>query len=329
MITFNNFKKKDTIANLLKVVPKWELLDNHNSINCILKNNANLYSFLNVAIVFLTNKYFINGNYNLDKFKELFSYDFIICFVAHNKDCIPTDVRKYMQQAYPYVELLEAIKHTPWQWFLEESTPLITLDIFHKLTQTITINNDKRFKILPMHCHKRKGFNSSNWLKEESGGYSRDKKNHHKVSYLKNKSSFETIYIDAKLAFLIYFNNKPSITISFNFDADKNIYIHQIQAQHKDRGHYKLGSNWKEFIASFINEIFNDYTVNIISGESMCSIISSSYSSNAKTKPKDSVLEKIKHSYDTLFFNANSFYFKRKLGFELNNNENHLSYKLI
>ena len=244
-------------------------------------------------------------------FKKQIDPDTLTTIIIDSNTYIDIQTRKILYEIKPYLKLISAIKDSPWQWYLDDNCKNnVVNDIYRGLTSNKTPFNDERFKAVPTHTDNFKnGINSSEWFKLEKGGYS-NKYNIDTKEYYRSKDEnfYRKTTIDAKIGFTIFFKNKPSITISFNFDYQKNIYIHQIQAQQKDRGHYKISSgDWRVKCIDYIKEVFPDYKIHLISGDSIVSIVNQYYQN--PNVPDELVISKealniIKNNYDNIIENS-------------------------
>ena len=134
--------------------------------------------------------------------------------------------------------------------------------------------------VIYWHSNSKEWLNRSNWLLKEKGTL------FHNITtnqVERTDNCYNTIFLDTKLAILIFFKNLPSITVSFYFDNNKNIYVQQIQSQRKDRGHYKLKGNWRNEVLNYIISLFPNYNVNLITGESVQSILIKQYKKSKRT----------------------------------------------
>lgn len=193
--------------------------------------------------------------------------------------------------------ILEAININSLQWYSETPTvddKMFVFDKFYHLEEKSFF--DERFSIYPIFTNSyRLGRDRSLWLKDKKEGYVSlfDDKTNSKIIIKSESSAYNSIYMDAKLGFIVYFKDLPSMYITFNFDSNKNIFIHQIQSKHKDRGHYKI-NDWQNYFLNFVKKTFSGFNINIISGESAEKIIWAGYKSIQQNEPD--VFELVKPS---------------------------------
>lgn len=197
--------------------------------------------------------------------------------------------------------ILNAINVNSIQWYSEKlniDDKMFIFDKFYNLDEKSFF--DDRFSIYPIFTNAyRLGRDRSLWLKDKKEGYVSlfDDITNSKVVMKSDSTAYNSIYMDAKLGFIVYFKDLPSIYITFNFDSNKNLFIHQIQSKHKDRGHYKI-KNWQNYFLNFVKNTFSGFNVNIISGESAEKLIWAGYKTIEKNEPE--VFEKVKPSNERI-----------------------------
>jgi hypothetical protein len=226
---------------------------------------------------------------------KFFSYDLIKLAYA-SSGLSEGDAQYYFEKEYPYLEFLQAVRITASQWYSQKLPPREAVKIFERIVDLPKPFGDEKFRCVPIHTHTyKKGWNYSPWLEKETGNVNSSTRE-------RFSSPFRNIYLDGKIGILIFYKNKPNFTISFNIDANKNIYIHQIQSHLKARALYLLGENWQEKALDYICSIFPDYTANIIDGKYLSDSVKNSYSNDADKDdlPSNEMLSKIKLSYNNL-----------------------------
>ncbi len=244
---------------------------------------------------------------------ERFSPCSLAFIIAHCDTYINRDLENFFKKVEPMLQLVDNIRLSEWQWYMENNiTPLEVESIYNKLSDLPQPFDDSRFSAYPIHCDcYQKGRNRSEWLQDKKGAISKyyDRKLN-KVFVERDETAYGGIFIDAKLGIVIYFKDLPSITISFNVDGNKNLYIHQIQATKKDRGHYKLKGDWRLHALNYIKAIFPDYTFHLLSGDNIAELVLGGYSEDSPEgfKPNKTCLERIKETYDNLLPEFNSFF---------------------
>ncbi len=107
--------------------------------------------------------------------------------------------------------------------------------------------------------------------------------------------------MDAKLGLLFLFEGKPSMTVAFNIDRNGDIFVHQIQSFIKDRGHYKLGANWRQILIDYLKSVFPESSIYLINGTRAANDVYRSYNAQSAEafKPSSLELEQIKQVYDS------------------------------
>lgn len=237
------------------------------------------------------------------EFINKFSKEFIYKVFTYSDKIIDSFLLSFLTKKFVYISLIKAIKISPFQWYDNDNmlSNDLTLNIFNRLLNLTTPFNDERFFVEPIHAEcLRGGINRSEWLNNKTGEYlSYFNEKDEKIEY-KAESAYGTTFIDAKFGIIIFFKNKPSIKVSFNIDNDKNIYIHQIQATKKDRGHYKIKGNWRIEVIKYIKSIFNDFNINIISVDDLVFICKTSYRKEEFFTAEDNIYKA--HSNLTPFF---------------------------
>lgn len=245
-----------------------------------------------------------NLGYACDFIKNNFSYDFVKYLLLNSKEYFSSNFLHIVSYTYPLLSLIQDISLTPWQWYLEEIESKVVSDVFSVLEKPKPFF-DSRFEVMPISSYSYQGFNSSNWLANKKGSLSKDfDKDLNFIGYKRDKSSYRNIYIDAKIGFVFYFKDLPSIVTSFSFDNKNNLYIHQIQSQNKDRGHYKLGSDWRKVIIKYIAESFPNFNIFLIDGKCAANMVKSSYMNSSDVD--DSTLDRITFTYDSLISNKDT-----------------------
>lgn len=226
---------------------------------------------------------------------DYFSYD-LIKHVCAASNLSTGDAQHYFEKQYPYLELLQAIRINASQWYSQNLDPAKVVVIFETMEKLPKPFGDERFRCVPIHTHTyKRGYDYSAWLNQEKGIFKPCGKQRY-------SSSFRQIYLDGKFGILIFFKNKPTITISFNIDNNDNIYLHQIQSHVKARGLYRLGENWQQKTLDYVCTLFPNHKLNIIDGEFLSNMVKNSYSKDCAENdlPSKSELLKIQRTYDQL-----------------------------
>lgn len=231
------------------------------------------------------------------------SYELLSYTLINTDHYLNTSVREAIFKAYPYLELINEISLTPWQWYAEDKNKELTEKMFNILTNLPKFKDD-RFVVDPICAANCMGFNNSPWLKKYKGGYYKDiNVDTGEVTFKKYDSAYRNIYIDGKVGIVLFFENKPSITVSFAFDNSNNIYIHQIQAQLKDRGHYKLGDEWRKEVIDYVKNVFKNSNLYLVDGKDLSQMVSSMY---VESKMSEETKKQIEKTYNELLLDNKS-----------------------
>lgn len=236
-------------------------------------------------------------------FKSLFSAELLSWVLAHTNRYISSQIREIIEVTYPELSLMEAILTASWQAYVETQTPQQYLQLLNNLNNLPPPFEDNRFSAGAIHtnCYK-KGLAHSPWLLNIPGPLVKlwDEERQCRI-FEKLDRAHRGIYMDAKLGVLFLFEGKPSMTVTFNIDRNGDIFVHQIQAFIKDRGHYKLGAEWRQVLIRYLKSVFPANRVYLINGVSAANDVYRSY--NAKSadgfKPSRLELEQIKQVYDS------------------------------
>lgn len=207
-----------------------------------------------------------------------------------------------LSQQFPLFSLLNDIRLSSWHWYIENSNdPQFTLDTFNRFSNLPTPFGDSRFEALPVSCAYRRGFCDSPWLEDKDGAFVKDFKNN---DIFRAVSADKSLFLDAKLAICLFFQNKPSIIVSFNMNKNKQIFIHQIQAQLKDRGHYKLGENWKFKALEYVKSVFHDFEFYMLDSQHIVDLVNSNYTDYEEFKPNEETIQRIYREYNSFNFTS-------------------------
>lgn len=236
--------------------------------------------------------------------KSKFDKSFVEKMFIETDSYIGHDMIHYLSSVNPFCQTIQDISLSPWQWYAEHLDKKIVEDVYYKMTEAPTPFNNDKFKVLPISIRNRTGISRLNYFKNEQGTYKRDYDVENLTyTYKKTENSWAAFHLDAKLGFIFYFKNKPCFIVSFNVDSDKNIFIHQIQGIYKNRAKYKI-QNWETECVFYLKNLFNDYTLHIISGENASKIVYNDYDTPSfpeALRPSKELLNKIKEGYDSLF----------------------------
>lgn len=231
------------------------------------------------------------------KINDYFEDAFVYKACAESNQHIDFLTAKLINESYPFFSLINDIRLSSWHWYFEENKSIeVKSDIFYRLTHLPTPFNDSRFEAQPVACSFRRGFCDAPWLHDKEGAFVKDFENN---SILRASSADNSLFLDAKLAICLFFQNKPSILISFNVNENKQIFIHQIQAQLKDRGHYKLGNDWRSKALDYVKSVFNDYEFYMLDSKHIIDLVLSNYTGYENFKPNEDTIQRIVNEYNS------------------------------
>lgn len=247
---------------------------------------------------------------NLDNILKEFSFDLIDLLPFYSNGQFPksfyhnsTEEKKY----HKFKTLKKNIISLTQVCFNEKQNINLSIDIYNKLKSTYNKNafNDHRFTTFPVCCSENltHGKNSTEWLFHKHGGFVKQiNKEKTAVNIITAESAYYNFMLDARLGIYFYFKNKPCFWISFNFDNNKNIYINQIQSALKGRGHYRLKGIWQKHVIKFLQDLFFDYQLFIISPDCIIDIVKSYYTDNSPIffRPSEKTLKRIHNKYRQL-----------------------------
>lgn len=205
----------------------------------------------------------------VQKFQESFSFELVCWIFAHSDRFIDMQLEEVAKMAYPRLALLLAVGVTSWQAYMEKMPPCAQLRFFHTLNCLPAPFSDSRFSAVPIHtdCY-RQGHAHSVWLQDIAGHYQKIWVPERNICVIeKMEHARLCFYMDAKIGILFLFEGKPSLTVSFQLDRSGNIYVHQLQSKLKDRGHYRLGPDWRSAVLSYLGNLFPDSLLYVIDGE--------------------------------------------------------------
>lgn len=235
---------------------------------------------------------------------RIFSYDFLKLVFIHSSSYIDSNLRWDIHSAYPKLQLTHAIKQTAHQAYYERPKTKVFADVFDVLHSVNNPFNDTRFSVEAIHtdCCSQ-GLTHSEWLMNLAGGYKyywcKDSQTR---KVFKTENMYRAIYMDAKLGLLFFFKNKPCFHASFNFDSKGNIFIHQVQAVLKGRGHYTLGETWRTQVIHFIGSLFPQKKIYLIDGNNAVKNVINSYGHDTEDfiKPDTKTQNHIAQSYNMI-----------------------------
>lgn len=316
MLTLTKYNDPKYISEKYNQVEKYEGIDKRDitSLEAVLEcedKKANLFiTFITLHVNHFNGEQRENqirsSQIDYSPLKEYYPIEILKLILLKTTQYVNMDTEYAIYKMYPYLKLIDAIKHSPWQWYYDNDISSdIVENIYNQLTNPTTPFGDDRFKAVPINANcYRSGNSTSEWLSKEQGGMNHYYNKETDSVYLKrDEDCFRSIFIDAKIGLVIFFKNKPSITISFNYDGNKNIYIHQVQAQIKDRGHYKIKGDWKLATIDYLQSLFPDFKLHLISGRDISTLVRNGYK---KDETPDCLmvtketLSKIQKNYDNI-----------------------------
>ncbi len=205
-----------------------------------------------------------------------------------------------LSKNFPLFTFMNDIRLSSWRWYYEcSNNSEFVLETFDRFSNLPTPFADSRFEAAPVSCSHRRGFCDSPWLKDKEGAWVKDFKN---STIFRDVSADKSLFLDAKLAICLFFQNKPSIIVSFNMNKNKQIFIHQIQAQLKDRGHYKLGENWKFKALEYVKSVFHDFEFYMLDSQHIVDLVNSNYTDYEEFKPNEETIQRIHKEYNSFNF---------------------------
>lgn len=217
-------------------------------------------------------------------------------------------------------EIIDSLMCMSYQWYNEDRNPDIVFNLWQKfnLINGKTVFDDDRFSIYPLFTNGyKRGMDRSNWIRDLQAGWLTvfEESTQSKGLQKYTSSAYCSNYLDAKIGFVIYFKNMPSIVVSFNCDKNWNLYVHQIQCKPKDRGHYKI-KNWQLSCLKVVKQIFSEYNIYLISGNYLSDFILEGYSqSDDIMKPSNETLKRVADSYDSILEENKFFITKNSIGY--------------
>lgn len=219
----------------------------------------------------------------------------ILFYSSVYSNYVDRDFERFIYSKYPELQIINALSMSAWQVFDDHLNESNLNNFYDKMT---SLKNplDERFSIYPTFttgCPR--GYNEGSWFKKLAG--KKDSKPDQE-GQIHGHSKF---WLDSKLGFVIYFKNKPSIIVSFQVLND-TIFINQIQSVKKDRGHYKIKGNWREFIVNYITEHFEVPNVNLVSAYTAKKVVCAFHAKGTITV--SSILNSCINSYNKPFPNS-------------------------
>lgn len=266
------------------------------------------YKFMEKIVLVLNSKHRemeIKKN-DFSKLLEWFELDTMVYIYINYPEYRSLEVERALEFVDEKCGLISSLMSMSHQWYLEKRNNEIVFDLWKKMNQIEDKEffNDKRFKAYPMYTNAyQKGFDRSPWLKGKAAGWITvlETESGEKKLQRYSDGAYNSNYMDAKIGISIYFKDMPSMLISFNVDADWNLYIHQVQCKPKDRGHYKV-ENWQEACVNAVKNMFPEYKCHLITGESSSNIVRDSYkSSDPSLAPSLETLKRITENYNKIF----------------------------
>lgn len=219
---------------------------------------------------------------------------------AEKTGVLTSETALLLSSYFPLFTFMNDIRLSSWHWYLECSNDsTFVLDTFNRFSNLPTPFEDSRFEALPVSCSYRRGFCESPWLSDKEGAFVKDFDH---STIFKASSAENSLFLDAKLSICFFFKNTPSILVSFNINKNKQIFIHQIQAQLKDRGHYKLGDNWKLKVLQYLKSVLFDFDFYMLDSQHIVDLALSNYTGYESFKPNEETIQRIHKEYNAFNF---------------------------
>jgi len=326
MLMKNNFKNDEDLTAFFHKVKdfiSFEDIELKRILSCKKSRCLFFAKYIDKIIYLFGKKEMTSNNIDFDEvdFSPLkeknISLDVLIEIMKNTEHKFKQMTETVLCHLYPEFDFFFNIRNTPWQIFRHddnEESYQATFDIYEKIMNLPNPFDDDRFRALPLYTCKyvTKGLDRSVFLHNEKGSpYKYVDPESNEIVTKESKSGYNSFYMDGRVGIVFYFKDKPSMMISFNFDADKNIYIKQVQCQKKDRGHYKIKGDWKIAIIDYVKELFPEHKILLISGKDMVDGVLSTYDEESPLYPTKVTIDRINKLYDNLYPNNNNWIEKR------------------
>lgn len=282
----HNYASAATLSELLTCV---ECEDNHDSIPAAVQTLTSTPTLLANYWVLVVHRTLNALERTYDRrderplrdtqFKSLFSEALLQWVMLNSTVYINSTFEDMVERTHPKLSLIKAISLASWQAYMERMPVTEQTALANVLNALPAPFEDARFSVVPMHTNSyRRGHCHSPWLRDIEGHYVHrwDPATHSRVLFKLHRAS-DSLFMDAKLGLLFLFQGKPSISVSFHVDQSGHVFIHQVQAKIKDRGHYKLGEQWRTRVIDYMRHIFQGRTLYLIHGEDAANDVSSAY----------------------------------------------------
>ncbi len=236
--------------------------------------------------------------------KDCFCIELLEHVLDNIKDPVDDIIVDLISIAYPMRLFKGIATNSANQSFKQQMTELTDHYFYKRFANLPQPFDDERFSVYPIQSLESKG----GYAFEESlqgllGGLIKAEIDGETIFH-RNKTAHNSFHMDAQLGLMFYFQNKPSFMVCFNVDAKGAIYVNQIQSQHKDRGNYKLGQNWREKALEYVSKCFNESEVHLISGQYAADTIFNGYAPNHPLINDLTLKSRIKAAYDSMFKNT-------------------------
>jgi len=233
--------------------------------------------------------------------QECFSLEFIIKIIDNEALYIDDQLLDIIGLAHSSFLMRDMAKNSA-RWLFEQEMDVDTnrrfFNAFSSLPQPF---NDKRFDVYPVATHTTSGGHA---FPETIYGLTGGLVEHlvDGVQVLQRAESVnESFTMDALMGLIFYFKNKPSFLVSFNVDGVGDIYVKQVQCQHKDRGNFKLGKQWREKAVEYVSYVFPQSQVFLVDGAMVSERIFSGYPKGHPRKTDLAIRKRVKQVYDGMF----------------------------
>lgn len=274
----------------------------------------------NINIIFKAEN--VNAEVVYPRLLELFEIDTLVHIYVYYDEYRSIASMDALKSIDMSCDIIDPLMCMSWQWYYEDRNPDIVFNLWKKFNSIAgqSVFNDDRFSVYPVFTNAyQRGYDSSEWIRDLEAGWLSvfEESTQTKGLQRYKTSAFKTNYLDAKIGFVIYFKNMPSMVVSFNCDKDWNLYVHQVQCKPKDRGHYKL-NNWAEQCLDLVKDLFSEYHVHLMDSEGVVDNVMKGYtSSDNSLKPSSSALARIKTSYDKIFADKQELVSKSDFSYRL------------
>ncbi len=95
----------------------------------------------------------------------------------------------------------------------------------------------------------------------------------------KGYSQYARVWLDGVFGFLVYYQNKHVMTVSFSVMAGRQILLHQVQltSSRRNRWLYQFPENRLEFFLALFRKCFPNFTLHVVDGKSLANQVLKGY----------------------------------------------------